>query len=322
MRILFANIGWMIHYQGNSTIDMITGGGSYKNDDKHEAYNFQDLNGFCYGYVQPVRWGTINLKKIDSTIADSDSSLDNVLVIWTARRPDIGGTYVIGWYKNATVYKNWQEIKAKERCDYNYNIVAKSKDCTLLSVDDRCFEIPRAKTKKNEGFMGQSNVWFANKNIAPIIRFKESVVKYVESTVKQKEHKQKNIKINIDAKKEVENIAILTVTQFYEARDYKVESVEKENLGWDLVAIKDKVKLHIEVKGLADEPIVVRITQNEYSKMRSKDNSNYRLCVVTNALKTPILTTFIFDGKNWVCDKDSNIQLNFDEQIAAIAYVK
>lgn len=322
MRILFANIGWMIHYQGNSTMDMITGGGSYKNDDKHEAYNFQNLNGFCYGYVQPVHWGTINLKKIDSTIADSDSSLNDVLVIWTARRPDVGKTCIVGWYKYATVYRNWQKKNARERRNYDYNIVAKFKDCTLLPVDDRYFEIPRARTKENEGFMGQSNVWFANKDIPSIINFKASVIEYVKSTTKQKEHKRKNTKIDLDAKKKVETSAVSIVTKYYEAKDYKVESVEKENLGWDLVAIKEKIKLHIEVKGLADESIAVRITQNEYSKMQSKDNSNYRLCIVTNALKVPILTTFIFDGKNWVCEEDSDIQLSFDEQIAAIAYVK
>ena len=49
MRILFANIGWMTHYRGNSATDKIVGGGSYRNDDKHEAYNFLPLNGKCYG---------------------------------------------------------------------------------------------------------------------------------------------------------------------------------------------------------------------------------------------------------------------------------
>ena len=34
--MLFANIGWMIHYQGQSASDIITGGGSYRDDDKHE----------------------------------------------------------------------------------------------------------------------------------------------------------------------------------------------------------------------------------------------------------------------------------------------
>ena len=40
MRVLFANIGWMIHYRGYNPKDQIDGGGSYRNDDKHEVYNF------------------------------------------------------------------------------------------------------------------------------------------------------------------------------------------------------------------------------------------------------------------------------------------
>lgn len=59
--ILFANIGWMTHYKGNTKKDQIVGGGSWSNDDKHEAFNFSPIKGKCYGYVQPVRWGSISL---------------------------------------------------------------------------------------------------------------------------------------------------------------------------------------------------------------------------------------------------------------------
>ena len=54
-KILFANIGWMKRYRGHSNSDKIKGGGSYNPDDKHEAFNFQDVNGHCYGYVQPTK---------------------------------------------------------------------------------------------------------------------------------------------------------------------------------------------------------------------------------------------------------------------------
>lgn len=33
-KILFANIGWMTHYKGNTKKDQIVGGGSWSNDDK------------------------------------------------------------------------------------------------------------------------------------------------------------------------------------------------------------------------------------------------------------------------------------------------
>ncbi len=58
-KILFANIGWMKRYHGHNNSDKIKGGGSYNPDDKHEAFNFQDVNGHCYGYVQPTKWSEI-----------------------------------------------------------------------------------------------------------------------------------------------------------------------------------------------------------------------------------------------------------------------
>ena len=42
-KILFANIGWMTHYKGNTKKDQIVGGGSWSNDDKHEAFNFSPI---------------------------------------------------------------------------------------------------------------------------------------------------------------------------------------------------------------------------------------------------------------------------------------
>ena len=61
-RILFANIGWMINYQGNTSTDHIKGAGSY-DADKHEVYNFKKVNGYYYGYVQPAI-DTINLRGV------------------------------------------------------------------------------------------------------------------------------------------------------------------------------------------------------------------------------------------------------------------
>lgn len=321
-RILFANIGWMIRYQGQNASDTIYGGGSYRDDDKHESFNFQELNGWCYGYVQPVRWGKITLRNIDPDVSNDAESIDDVLVVWTAPRPDSKGTYIVGWYEHAVVYSTWQEIDAVERQNYGFNIKAKAKDCTLLRVDDRWFEVPRVRKGGNKGFMGQSNVWFANSDNPAVKAYRQEAVKYVVSSKSQKIAKRKNIKVDVDTKKKVEKAAVDLVKTSYSQRGFEVISVEKENLGWDLVATKGKLSLRIEVKGLAGEEISVHITPNEYSKMKAKDCSDYRLCVVTNALKLAILSTFVFDGKKWVCEEDSTLTLSFDEQIAAIAFVE
>ena len=144
---------------------------------------------------------------------------------------------------------------------------------------------------------------------------------YIENYVKPLTHKTKP-NIDVDAKIAVEKAAVSAATTFYMKQSYNVISVEDENKGWDLEATKGKAFLRIEVKGLTGSQISVHISKNEYSKMKSSDNADYRLCVVTNALKYPEIWTFSYDSGIWVCEEDNDIELSFEEQIAAIAYVE
>lgn len=321
-KILFANIGWMKRYRGHSNQDKIKGGGSYNPDDKHEAFNFQDVNGHCYGYVQPTKWSEIKIERIDSSCLKSDDYLDDVLVVWTATNPIECGTFIVGWYKHARVYRTFQhDTKSKERNGYDYNIEAFSSDCTLLIEKERTMQVPRAKTSMNKGFMGQSNIWYADSDTKEIMCFRQTVIDYIENYVKPLTHKTKP-NIDVDAKIAVEKAAVSAATTFYMKQGYNVISVEDENKEWDLEATKGKAFLRIEVKGLAGSQISVHISKNEYSKMKSSDNADYRLCVVTNALKYPEIWTFSYDSGIWVCEEDSDIKLSFEEQVAAIAYVE
>lgn len=321
-KILFTNIGWMKRYRGHSNSDKIKGGGSYNPDDKHEAFNFQDADGHCYGYVQPTKWSEIKIERIDPSCLKSDDYLDDVLVVWTATNPIEGGTFIIGWYKHARVYRTFQyDAKLKERNGYDYNIEARSSDCTLLIEKERTRQVPRATNALNRGFMGQSNIWYADNETAEVTRFRQSVLDYIENYVCPQKHKAKP-KIDVDAKIAVEKAAVSAVTLSYMQQGYKVISVEDENKGWDLEATKGKSFLRIEVKGLAGSQISVHISKNEYSKMRSSDNADYRLCVVTNSLKSPEIWTFTYDNGIWVCEEDNEIELSFEVQIAAIAYVE
>lgn len=161
-RILFANLGWMIHYEGNNPNDMITGGGSYQNEDKHEAYNFLPINGYCYGYVQP-NLNTIKLERIDKE-ANGDK-LNDVLVIWTAVNPNSHGTVIVGWYKHAIVFRKSQKSDSAKRNYYSYYVKAKQEDCILLPVDVRNESIPRSYNGKKTGLFGQSNIWYADSQL-------------------------------------------------------------------------------------------------------------------------------------------------------------
>jgi hypothetical protein len=68
----------------------------------------------------------------------------------------------VGWYKNATLYRNWQKPPAGSKRtdagdDFGYYVSASSADATLLPKDDRLVVVPHGK-----GGIGQSNVWYAD----------------------------------------------------------------------------------------------------------------------------------------------------------------
>ena len=175
-QILFCNIGWMERYKGITDTDKIIGGGRYVKDNSEggEIYNFLNRNGYCYGYVQPVNssrnitGGTINIEKLGAP--KGANSISNVDVIMTATSPTEGGTYVIGWYKNATIYRDKQYFDISQGSfgldtqgnQYGYRFYAPYTEATLLPRDQRTLKIPRATGKSPvKGGMGQSNVWYA-----------------------------------------------------------------------------------------------------------------------------------------------------------------
>lgn len=158
MKLLFCNVGWMKYYDGVRDDDVPERGGAYNNDNiGHEVCNFTNANGMVFGYVQPTgenRIETLGAKP-------GDSYIDGVTVVWLAG-PKGGGTAVVGWYKNATVYRHEQKqippTQTHKKCGVDgYRIKAKYDDAVLLPEQSRNLLIPRAI----KGGIGQSNVWYA-----------------------------------------------------------------------------------------------------------------------------------------------------------------
>ena len=315
-RILFANIGWMINYQGNTAIDHVKGAGRYSDADKHEVYNFKTINGYFYGYVQPP-FDAINLKRIDEKC--NGDVLKDVLVVWMSPFEGTKSRRIVGWYENATVYRYIQPDLKGYRGGYGYFIKACSKDCVLLPVIERIFKVP-----KETDFSGQRNVWYPKLAIPAVKAYINEVSNYITSYSSGSKLKSgKSAKVDPKARKEVEKKAVKYVTIHFKSLGYKVTSVEKENKGWDLEAVQDGLKLLLEVKGLAGEEISVHITQNEFEKMKSNKN-NYFLCVVTNAMVSPILYTFEWNERSGCCvsNDGNNLQLKIDLIPSYIARVE
>jgi 5-methylcytosine-specific restriction enzyme A len=159
MKLLFCNIGWMDFYQGLKG-DSISRGGAYnKHSIGHEVCNFSDDNGSVYGYVQAN--SQIKLEKLGGS--PSDEYIDGITVVWTAGPPD-GGTAVVGWYVNATVFRHAQNIArptpARKRDGaLLYRLKASYADTFLIPAKERSTLIPR----RVKGGIGQSNIWYADK---------------------------------------------------------------------------------------------------------------------------------------------------------------
>jgi hypothetical protein len=116
-------------------------------------------------------------------------------------------------------------------------------------------------------------------------------------------------------KAKVEKSAIELATQHFESFDYVVDSVQRDNLGWDLNAVHKQtgLGLKLEVKGLSGQEISIEMTPNEYKMMR-KHQQTYRTCVATNCLKKSQRTLAVFAynaaSDNWVDGSDRPLQIN------------
>lgn len=319
--ILFCNVGWMEFYRGLSPADKIVGGGSYVNEEGvgHEVCNFAQVRSMVYGYVQPPNAkaqpgeGQINIDRIGANGADY---VEGVLVVWTATRPE-GGTVVVGWYKNATVFRFYQRFRRTPalhgRNDLQgYRIVAKATDVNLLPIDQRTCEIPR----RIKGGMGQSNVWFAAaRESAPIVREVRALI-----AGRRRPHKGsvQGRKTDPDHNAKVEKAAVSTVRHYYRKNDYEVESVEKDNVGWDLEAVTGQVMLRIEVKGLSGSLASAQLSPNEFDAF-SEEAADYRLAIVTEALRSPklIICRYSQEMEGWVVDGNDGAEIEITARNSA-----
>ena len=151
MKIVFCKIGWSSSYNGDISDKPVNGGSYNINQIGHEIHNFKSFNGTYYGYVQSTK-DNIEVSRIDR---DAKEKAENVLVIWCATREKTRGQVIIGWYKNATIYREHQFVpddvmEERNLKDHNfYNII--SNDVFLIPENERKFEID---------YKGR-NVWYA-----------------------------------------------------------------------------------------------------------------------------------------------------------------
>jgi len=320
MPLLVCHVGWMAQYEGDEgKTDKIVGGGSWV--DEHgfglEVCNFlRCTDGHVYGHVETVK------KKIDRPISiellgatKNAAFADGVDVVWSATHPQERGRRVIGFYRNARVFRERQHFRKRPSAQHRrdelstFRIQTDAENVQLIPPELRTVQLGRGK-----GWIGQANWWFPerspNRDVKQFLREAHALLggsASIPIPPKGGGRGKWGGKGDPERKAEVERTAISMVTAHY--RGWDVVSVERENLGWDLLAKKlGHSALRLEVKGLFGSELTIGLTPREYRALRDhKDGKigNYRLCVVTNALTNdPRLTIFRYrsGGLGWVDD--------------------
>ena len=177
--IIFARIADMEYYRGKTDTDIPHNGGAYvdENEDGGECYNFSpaiiDEEEYCLGYVRLVG-NSVQLRLeniIGCSACKNEEIIDGVTVVWCATQEDKKSTRVVGFYKNATVYRYPQDIDFVDDdgiayASQEYNFIAKKEDCVLIPRHDRYTKsewyIPLSGKHGYDFGFGRSNIWFAN----------------------------------------------------------------------------------------------------------------------------------------------------------------
>jgi hypothetical protein len=327
--ILFLNCGWMKRYAGEHPDDPTRGSGfswlreSASGGHGHESYNFYPYRGRCYGY-HPSNKRT-NIERLGA--ARGADRLDGILVIWFSRDPRTNKAFIVGWHRNATVYRDFQKHKPGKTHPIDgivvtYKTVADAADCHVIPENERTFHIP---SKNDEpGGYGQSTNWYGLDDA-----FLDKVWAYVgrgrypgakRGSSKPPRNQDPEIRLK------VEKAAIAAATKFYQSvagGGRTVKSVELDKVGWDLEATGPNDTLLIEVKGLSGSQPIAELTPNEYAHMKkvNKHGGLWVLFVVTDCLtKKPKSHEFRyrFDSKRW--ESEAGFALEIVEHVAAVVW--
>jgi len=312
--ILLCRVAWMNRYQGihgdkpHALAKFVKAKGFGA-----EVYNFQVLNGMVYGY--PEIRGRMSLERLGA--APADELVSGITVVWCARSRK-GGVYVVGWYKNATVYRDYDLVPMPsgrrrlpgEEDACAWRISASEQDVRLVEPDDRFFKIPG-------DFVNQTMVRYLDSSEQATRELRIQLRRLVAGELKPPRPKMVRGK-NVDPQRNaiVEKIAIATATRHFEQKGYSVQSVEKENCGWDLTAVRGTQELQIEVKGRSSGEAVAELTANEYRHFL-KRQPTYRLCIVTSALKRPKFCMVVYDEEARCWISSEQVKASVAESTAA-----
>ncbi len=268
------------------------GGGSYTRSGLgHEAFNFLPLNGHCLGFFQPREQNhppTIALERIEAGFAGE--ALNGVLAVFVATDPKRGGQRIIGWFRDATVYRHKQASRAKERNLFSYFLKTRAENAVLVPEMRRASVIPSGK-----GAFGQANVCYAldsNGHPKDEARWIDEALKYIDSyelentaqepeseadhdieqTLQSTIERVAGFQSNPRIRRAIETYAMDWAEKRLEKLGYKPKDTHKTK-SYDFLCTVSGAELYVEVKGTQDNGNSVSLTPKEVEHAQSNKNS-------------------------------------------------
>lgn len=313
--IVFLRIAWMKDYEGVTDTDIPKGAGSYvaKNKTGEEIYNYLAKGGKYYGFARIHGGANINITKLGAS--KDATQINNVTVVFFATNPTYRSQYIVGWYKNATLFKKLQKVTRASGVTQDYVTSCNVADGKLLPIKERNYEVTGP---------GQTNLWYPNSYLS-----KDELKKLLtylnnpsaKPRPEPKPSRGRGWLRDAELRKKIEVAAMDATADWFEQKGFKISDVHKDNKGWDLEASKGNITLQLEVKGTQGGFNGVEVTANEYKNIKKKSKS-FRLCVVSNAIdkKNQQTDVFFYKDNAWVNDK--NQDLTIEEVVSARVKLK
>jgi len=266
-KILYINVPWMKRYEG-----AVKGGDEPRGDfgytrehpmNDHCQFNFKKCAGKVYGHVP----GSTNPDLTKLGGSRSDKSIKGITVVWIATDPDSGGRVIVGWYQNATVWKQRQNPTgelARQRT------IQESGDRCQFSVEASSYKclLPGKRPRLNigKGRPGQNPFWYGSQSTdAQAVRLiangfhgrpqQRSAAKHARGGWIQDPAERLRVEAN----------AMDVVERYFSENGYKVDRRDHENVGYDMLAISEAAELQLEVKGNKGKGVCIELTPNEFS---------------------------------------------------------
>jgi hypothetical protein len=192
--IIFVRVADMKYYRGITENDTPFNGGSYVKEtgNAHECYNFEPIIEDGQDYEKCIGFSMmsggkgvsqLHIEKIAGCkLAEKEEAVDNVYVVFVSKAMGTDTMRVVGFYKNATVYRHPHYMTFENGYEQEYYFESAKENCVLLPYSERhrsnTWFVPTSSSKYNDFGFGRSNTWYVGGKGAS-----QKEIEYVEKII-------------------------------------------------------------------------------------------------------------------------------------------